>query len=48
MPVDGQCGPEDAYFYIGVVPAHCQYLRFCWLGQSYQFSTLLFGLSPAP
>ena len=26
---------KDAYFHIRVVPAHCQYLRFRWLGQSY-------------
>ena len=31
---------KDAYFHIGVVPAHHQYLRFHWLGQSYQFGAL--------
>ena len=34
--------------YIGVVLVHRQYLRFCWLGQSYQFEALPFGLSSAP
>ena len=33
---------------MGEVQAHCQYLRFHWLGQSYQFKTLPFGLSSAP
>ena len=39
---------KDAYFHIGVVPAHQPYLRFWWLGQSYQFGALPFGLSSAP
>ena len=39
---------KDAYFHIGVVPAHHQYLRFRWLGQAYQFKALPFGLSSAP
>ena len=39
---------SDAYFHIGLVLAHCQYLRFRWLGQSYQFKALPFGLSSAP
>ena len=38
----------DAYFYIGVVSSHHQYLRFSWLGQSHQFKALPFGLSSAP
>ena len=29
------------------MPVHCQYLRFNWLGQSYQFEALPFGLSSA-
>ena len=36
---------KDAYFHIGVVPVHFQYLRFRWLGQSYQFGALPFKLS---
>ena len=39
---------NDTYFHIGVVLSHHQYLRFCWLGQSYQFKALPFGLSLAP
>ena len=39
---------KDAYFHIGVTPAHRRYLRFHWLGQSYQFGALPFGLSSAP
>ena len=39
---------KDAYFHIGVVPAHHQFLRFHWLGQSYQFKALPFGLASAP
>ena len=39
---------KDAYFHIGVVPAHCQYLGFHWVGQSYQFRALPFGLTSAP
>ena len=39
---------KDAYFHMGVVPAHCQYLRFHWLGQSYQVRALPFGVSSAP
>ena len=38
---------KDAYFHIGVVLAYHQYLRFHWLGQSYQFKALPFGLSSA-
>ena len=38
---------KDTYFHIGIVPAHRQYLRFRWLGQSYQFMALPFGLSSA-
>ena len=38
----------DAYFHVGVVQAHRQYLRFNWLGQSYQFGALPFSLSSAP
>ena len=36
---------KDAYFHVGVVPVDRQYLRFNWLGQSYQFEALPFGLS---
>ena len=36
---------KDVYFHIEVVLAH---LRFQWLGQSYQFGALPFGLSLAP
>ena len=39
---------KDAYFNIRVVLAHCQYFRFHWLGQSYQFGAMPFGLSSAP
>ena len=39
---------KDAYFHIGVVPTHRQYLRFHWLGQSYQFRALPFGMTSAP
>ena len=38
---------KDAYFHIRVVPAHCQYLRFHWVGQSIKFKALPFGLSSA-
>ena len=38
---------KDAYFHIGVVPAHHQYFRFSWLGQSYQFKALPLRLSSA-
>ena len=38
---------NDAYLHIGVVPAHRQYLRLHWLGQSYQFRALPFGLTSA-
>ena len=38
---------KDDYFHTGVVPAHRQYLRFNWLGPSYQFGSLPFGLSSA-
>ena len=38
---------KDAYFHIGVVPAHRQYLRFRWLGQAFQFEALPSGLSSA-
>ena len=37
----------DAYFHIEVVPAHCQFLRFWWLGQAYQFEALPFSLFSA-
>ena len=39
---------KDAYFHIGIVPAHRQYLRFHLLGQPYQFRALPFRLSSAP
>ena len=39
---------KDAYFHTGVVPSHHQYLRFSWLGQSYQFKALPFRLYSAP
>lgn len=39
---------KDAYFHVGVTQAHRRYLRFRWLGQSYQFEALPFGLSSAP
>ena len=39
---------NDAYFHVRVVSVHLQYLRFNWLGQSYQFEALPFGLSSAP
>ena len=47
-PVDVIVDLKDVYFHIGVVPAHHQYLRFHWLGQSYQFGALPFRLSSAP
>ena len=39
---------KDAYFHIRVVPSHYQCCGFNWLGQSYQFKALPFGLSSAP
>ena len=38
---------KDTYFYVPVVAAHHQFLRFSWLGMSYQFR-IPFGLSSAP
>ena len=38
----------DSYFHIRAVPSHHQCIRFSWLGQSYQFRALSFGLSLSP
>ena len=38
---------KDAYFHVGVVPAHHQYLSLNLLSQLYQFKALPFGLSLA-
>ena len=39
---------KDAYFHLPVVAGHHLFLRFSWLGTSYQFGILPFGLSSAP
>ena len=39
---------KDKYFHIPLVAVHDQFLRFSWLGTSYQFGILLFGISSAP
>ena len=36
---------KDAYFDVPVVAVHHQFLRFSWLGMSYQFGILPFSLS---
>ena len=38
----------DAYFYIQLVTAHHQFLRFSWQGTSYQVRIFLLVLSSAP
>ena len=39
---------KDAYLTVGVHPESQKFLRFVWLGQTYQFLALPFGLNPAP
>ena len=39
---------KDAYFLVPVHPDHHRFLQFQWLGQTYQFCCLPFGLSCAP
>ena len=39
---------KDAYFHIPIRATHHKFLRFHWLGQTYQFQALPFGLSYAP
>ena len=39
---------KDAYLTVGVHPESRKFLRFVWLGQTYQFLALPFGLNTAP
>ena len=39
---------KDAYFAIPICTQHRKYLRFCWRGQTYEFTCLPFGLATAP
>jgi len=39
---------KDAYFHVPIAQCHHKYLRFHWLGQSFEFQVLPFGLSSAP
>ena len=39
---------KDAYLTVGVHPESQKFLRFFWLGQTYQFLALPFGLNTAP
>ena len=39
---------KDAYLTVGVHPESQKFLRFVWLGQTYQFLALPFGLNTAP
>lgn len=39
---------KDAYLQIPIHPAHHQFLKFQWEGETYQFRCLPFGLSSAP
>jgi len=39
---------KDAYFSIPIHQEHCQWLRFQWQQQVYEFQCLPFGLSSAP
>ena len=38
----------DAYLHIPIFPKHRQYLRFCLMGQCYQWKALCFGPTSAP
>ena len=38
----------DAYFHIPIHPKSRRYLRFHFMGKTYQFRALAFGLAPAP
>jgi len=39
---------KDAYFLVPIHPTHQKLLQFHWMGTTYQFCSLLFGLSCAP
>jgi len=39
---------KDAYFLVPIHPAHQKFLQFQWMGITYQFCCLPFGLSYAP
>ncbi|MBV2113362.1 MAG: hypothetical protein KUF82_20615 [Candidatus Thiodiazotropha sp. (ex Ctena orbiculata)] len=39
---------KDAYFHIPIHPRSRRYLRFHFMGTTYQFRALAFGLAPAP
>lgn len=39
---------QEAYLHVAFLPAHCQFLRFCYGRCHYQFSALPFGLTSAP
>ena len=39
---------KDAYQHISIKPSHRKYLRFCFMGQVYQYNVMPFGYSQAP
>ena len=39
---------NDVYFHVPIWSSHQNYFRFHWLGQTYQFQVLPFGMSLAP
>ena len=39
---------KDAYFHVPIHPDHQKFLRFCILGQSFQFRAMCFGPTQAP
>ena len=39
---------KDTYFHVSIRVEHHRFLRFHWLGQTYPFQALPFGLSSAP
>ena len=39
---------KDAYLHVAVFPPHRKYLRFCIMGNHYQFRAMPFGLAVAP
>jgi len=39
---------KDAYLSVGIFQGHRQYLRFTWMGSTYEFTCLPFGLTSAP
>ena len=39
---------KDAYLSVGIFQGHRQYLRFTWMGSTYEFTCLPFGLTSVP